>query len=90
MNGISEYHERRVYSGSNHYGFIYQFVTDRIFYESRCTGRGDWGSFFWQLWGGISGITDFEIGPDGWISIHSLNWAGENIQNCSFLTFTIE
>lgn len=35
MNGISEYQERRVYSSSNHYGFIYQFVTDRIFYESR-------------------------------------------------------
>lgn len=41
MNGISEYQERRVYSSSNHYGFIYQFVTDRIFYESRGTGRGD-------------------------------------------------
>ena len=39
---------------------------------------------------GFGGITDSEIGPDGWISIHSLNWAGENIQNCSFLTFTIE
>ena len=41
MNGISEYHKRRVYSSSNHYGLIYQFVTDRIFYESRCAGRGD-------------------------------------------------
>ena len=40
--------------------------------------------------GGFGGITDSEIGPDGRISIHSLNWAGENIQNCSFLTFTIE
>ena len=39
---------------------------------------------------GFGRITDSEIGPDGRISIHSLNWAVENIQNCSFLTFTIE
>jgi hypothetical protein len=45
---------------------------------------------FSQLWGGFGGITDSEIGPDGRIYIHSLNWTGENIQNCSFLTFTIE
>ena len=30
---------------------------------------------------GFGGITDSEIGPDGRISIHSLNWAGDNIQN---------
>jgi hypothetical protein len=90
MNGISEHRERRVYSSSNHYGFIYQFVTDRIFYESRFAGRGDWVHFSDNFGQGFGGITDLEIGPDGQISIHSLNWAGENIQNCSFLTFTIE
>jgi hypothetical protein len=37
---------------------------------------------------GFGGITDSEIGPDGYI--HSLNWTGENIQNYSFLTFIIE
>ena len=31
MNGTSEYHKRRVYSSSNHYGLIYQFVTIEYF-----------------------------------------------------------
>ena len=73
MNGISEYHKRRVYSSSNHYGLIYQFVTDRIFYESRCAGRGDWGPFFWQLWEGFGGITDSELDQtDGYLYIVSI------------------
>jgi hypothetical protein len=44
---------------------------------------------FSQLWGGI--WWNNRLG--NWtrrIYIHSLNWTGENIQNCSFLTFTIE
>ena len=31
MNGISEYHERRIYSSSNHYGFIYQLLQIEYF-----------------------------------------------------------
>jgi hypothetical protein len=77
MNDICEYHERRVYSSSNHYGFIYQFLTDRIFYEVDAQEEEIEVHFSDNFGEGFGGITDSEIGPDGRISIHSLNWEGK-------------
>ena len=72
MNGISEYRERRVYSSSNHYGFIYQFVTDRIFYENSAQEEETEVHFSDNFGEGFGGITDSEIGPGGYIYIVSI------------------